>query len=83
MSCEQCNNRKYTSTDCCISRTVRCDNLPSHYTVENMLVEFGLISDLQVAEVLYKSPRVTVGFDATTQKGQHIAVHQLVALNVK
>ena len=35
-------------------------------TVENMLVELGLISDFQVASLLYNSRNVTIAFDATT-----------------
>ena len=37
-----------------------------------MVVELGLLSDLQIAEVLYSSGNITIGMDATTQEGCHV-----------
>jgi hypothetical protein len=35
-------------------------------------VELGLLSDLQVAEVMYTTENITIGMDATTQEGCHV-----------
>ena len=37
--------------------------VPGRSTVKNMVVELGLISDFQVAVLLYNSRNVTIGFD--------------------
>ena len=51
-------------------------DIPVRSSVENMVAELGLLSDLQVAEFIYKSTDVTIGFDATTQEGVHVnAIH--------
>lgn len=42
-------------------------DVPVRSSVENMIVELGLISDLQAAELIYYATDVTIGFDATTQ----------------
>ena len=55
--------------------TRRCDITPTdvpHSTVESMTGELGLISDLQAAEAIMANKNTTLGFDATTQEGQHV-----------
>ena len=47
-------------------------DIPVKSTVENMVVELGLLSDLQIAEVLYSTDNITIGMDATTQEGCHV-----------
>ena len=47
-------------------------NIPVKSAVENMVVELGLLSDLQIAEVLYTTDNITIGIDATTQEGCHV-----------
>ncbi|KAK6168628.1 hypothetical protein SNE40_019823 [Patella caerulea] len=47
-------------------------DIPVRSTVENMVIELGLISDLQVAQLIYNAENVTLGFDATTQEGIHV-----------
>lgn len=52
------------------------DSIPHRTTVEMMTKELGVISDLQVGEILMSSDNLTLGFDATTQEGFHInSVH--------
>ena len=52
------------------------DSIPHRTTVEMMTRELGVISDLQVGELLMSSDNLTLGFDATTQEGFHInSVH--------
>ncbi len=52
------------------------DSIPHCTTVEMMTRELGMISDLQVGELLMPSDNLTLGFDATTQEGFHInSVH--------
>ena len=52
------------------------DSIPHRTTVEMMTRELGMISDLQVGELLMSSDNLTLGFDATTQEGFHInSVH--------
>ena len=47
-------------------------NIPVKSAAENMVVEFGLLSDLQIAEVLYSTDNITIGMDAATQEGCHV-----------
>ena len=50
--------------------------IPVRSSVQNMVVELGVISDLQAAELIFQSKNVTIGFDATTQEGIHVnAIH--------
>ena len=51
---------------------MKLKGVPGRSTVENMVVELGLISDFQVDVLLYNSRNVTIGFDATTQDGTHV-----------
>ena len=51
---------------------IKLKGVPGRSTVENMVVELGLISDFQVAAFLYNSRNVTIAFDATTQDGTHV-----------
>ena len=52
------------------------DRNPHRNTVEMMVLEKGIISDLQMAEELLKHSNSTTGFDATTQEGVHVnSVH--------
>ena len=37
-----------------------------------MAWEFGVITELQTAELIIQTNNVTIGFDATTQEGTHI-----------
>ena len=37
-----------------------------------MVVELGLLSDLQVAETLYTTENITISMDSTTQEGCHV-----------
>ena len=46
-------------------------DIPSWSSVENMMIELGIVSDLQAVEVIYKEA-CTVGFDASTQEGVHV-----------
>ena len=48
------------------------DRIPSRGSVENMVLEMGVISDLLTAETLYDGEDITLGFDATTQEGVHV-----------
>ena len=56
--------------------TRRCDitltDVPHRSTVESMTRKLGLISDLQAAEAIMANKNTTLGFDATTQEGQHV-----------
>ena len=55
---------------------ITAKDIPVRSSVENMVAELGLLSDLQVAEFIHKSTDVTIGFDATTQEGVHVnAIH--------
>ena len=48
------------------------DSIPHRTIVEMMARELGVISDLQVGELLMSSDSLTLGFDAMTQEGVHI-----------
>ncbi|XP_065678571.1 uncharacterized protein LOC136093528 [Hydra vulgaris] len=51
-------------------------DIPHCTTVEQMMRELGVISDLQTAEIALSTKDLTLGFDATTQEGIHEnAVH--------
>ena len=54
------------------SFNIKLKGVPGRSTVENMVVELGLISDFQVAALLYNSRNVTIAFDATMQYGTHV-----------
>ena len=47
-------------------------DVPHRSTVESMTRELGSISDLQAAEAIMGNKNITLGFDATTQEGQHV-----------
>ena len=50
--------------------------VPHRSTVEMMIRELGVMSDLQVVEILMHTSNLTLGFDATTLEGVHInSVH--------
>ncbi|XP_065662531.1 uncharacterized protein LOC136085171 [Hydra vulgaris] len=54
----------------------RFSQIPHRTTVEQMMRELGVLSDLQAAEIAFTTKDLTLGFDATTQEGVHInAVH--------
>ena len=48
------------------------EDIPVKSSVENMVVELGLLSDLQVAETLYTTENITISMDSTTQEGCHV-----------
>ena len=50
----------------------KIDTVPHRSTVEMMKRELGVMSDLQVGEILMHTSNLTLGFDATTQEGVHI-----------
>ena len=50
------------------------DKVPSETTVRRMAIELGVLSDLQVSEVLFSTPGLCLGFDASTQEGTHFNV---------
>ena len=47
-------------------------DIPTRSSVERMQIELGILSDLQVADFIYKNGGLTLGFDATTQVGVHV-----------
>ena len=49
--------------------SIQVDSIPHRSTVEMMAREIGVIADLQAAEALISNNHLTLGFDATTQKG--------------
>ena len=49
-------------------------DVPQRSSIERMCIELGLLSDMQVSEVLYTQPELTIGFDASTQEGMHFNV---------
>ncbi|KAK6177160.1 hypothetical protein SNE40_015317 [Patella caerulea] len=52
------------------------DKIPHRTTVEMMVRELGVITDVQSAEAIRDNKDLTVGFDVTTQEGVHInSVH--------
>ena len=52
------------------------ERIPSRSSIENMVLEMGVISGLQTAETIHDVEDVTMGFDATTQEGVHVnSVH--------
>ena len=54
----------------------KMDTVPHRSTVEMMKRELGVMSDLQVAEILMHTSNLTLGFDATMQESVHInSVH--------
>ena len=54
----------------------KMDTVPHGSTVEMMIRELGVMSDLQVMEILMHTSNLTLGFDATIQEGVHInSVH--------
>ena len=52
----------------------RFSGIPHRTTVEQMMHELGIISELQTAEIAFSTKNLTVGFDASTQEGVHINV---------
>ena len=56
------------------------DVMPDSKFVSMCGYELGIISDLQVGEILYSSENVTLSWDSTTVDGQHInEVHFSIA----
>ncbi|XP_065647716.1 uncharacterized protein LOC136077090 [Hydra vulgaris] len=54
----------------------RFSQIPHRTTVEQMMRELGVLSDIQAAEIAFTTKDLTLGFDATTQEGVHVnAVH--------
>ena len=53
----------------------KIDTVPHRRTVEMMTRKLGVMSDLQVMEILMQTSNLTLGFDATTLEGVHISVH--------
>ena len=54
----------------------KMDTVTHRSTVEMMIRELGVMSDLQVVEILMHTPNLTLGFNATIQEGVHInSVH--------
>ena len=50
------------------------DKVPSETSVKRMAIELGVLSDIQVSEVLFSTPGLCIGFDASTQEGTHFNV---------
>ena len=57
------------------------DSIPHRTTVEMMTRELGLISDLQVGELLMLCDNLTLGFYAMTQEGVHINSVQVTIMD--
>lgn len=58
------------------------DEVPHRTTVEMMIRELGVISELQTAEIIHANSNLTIGFDATTQEGVHInSIHVTTTSN--
>jgi hypothetical protein len=57
---------------------ITVESIPQKSTIENMVHELGIISDLQVAEVVMHNSNLTLDFNATTQEGIH-SVHLTTA----
>ena len=56
-----------------ITRTgAKLDRIPHRNTVEMMVREMGVVTELQTAEELMKNSNSTIGFDTTTQEGVHV-----------
>ncbi|XP_065660553.1 uncharacterized protein LOC136084481 [Hydra vulgaris] len=55
----------------------RFSDIPHRKTVEQMMRELGIISELQAAEIAFSTKNLTLGFDATTQEGVHVNVVHL------
>ena len=51
---------------------VTLSDIPHRTTVEKMTRELGSIADLQTAETILANENCTLGFDATTQEGNHV-----------
>ncbi|XP_029113602.1 uncharacterized protein LOC114912179 [Scleropages formosus] len=51
---------------------IELKTVPQRSTVELMVQELGVISQLQTAEMILANNNVTLGFDATTQEGTHV-----------
>ncbi|KAK6168934.1 hypothetical protein SNE40_020086 [Patella caerulea] len=68
-----------------VQRTgAQLDRVPHRNTVEMMVREMGLISQLQAAETIWANPDSTLGFDATNQQGVHInSVHMTFKKNIE
>ena len=47
-------------------------DIPQRTTIEDMARELGIICDLHAAEVALSTDHLTLGFDATTQEGEHV-----------
>ena len=59
---------------------MECNRLPSISSVCNYSREFGIISALQTAALLYNNKACTIGWDATTVRGKHMnEVHFLIS----
>ena len=59
---------------------VTVDCLPDPLTVSYFAYELGIISDLQVGEILYDNDNVTLSWDSTSVEGHHInEVHISIA----
>ena len=48
------------------------DGLPHSSTVSQCVYELGIISDVQVSEVMYANKNLTLSWDSTTVDGTHI-----------
>ena len=48
------------------------DSLPHNSTVSQCVYELGIISDIQVSEVMYANENLTLSWDSTTVDGTHI-----------
>ena len=48
------------------------DSLPHSSTVSQCVYELGIISDIQVSEVMYANENLTLSWDSTTVDGTHI-----------
>ena len=46
--------------------------LPEPCTVSYLANELGVLSDLQVGEIMYNSKDITLSWDSTTHNGEHI-----------
>ena len=51
---------------------ITVDSLPHSSTVSQCVYELGIISDIQVSEIMYANENLTLSWDSTTVDGTHI-----------
>ncbi|XP_065654429.1 uncharacterized protein LOC136081029 [Hydra vulgaris] len=60
----------------------RFSHIRHRTTVEQIMHELGVISDLLTAEIAFSTKNLTLGFDTTTQEGVHVNVVHLTTESV-